>query len=218
MPHDHAHVLAEYCGLDPAAPPRIDGYVQHGWNVGDGLGPGTPYDDAAQGGTTTVQVTPTGEVIRAFTSLNGTMMNCSGGVMPWGSWITCEETVNGPDVGPDFTNTPNTAYEKPHGYVFEVPSDKESALAHEPVPLTAAGRFAHEAVSWDPEHGHLYMTEDDFGYASGFYRYIPDQRPEVGEVEQAGLQLRLHERPRLGAAELELPEALLRRIEEAGSR
>ncbi|GAA2619357.1 hypothetical protein [Paractinoplanes durhamensis] len=41
--YGHAHVLAEYCGLDPAKPPRIDGYVQHGWNVVDGLGPGTPY-------------------------------------------------------------------------------------------------------------------------------------------------------------------------------
>ncbi len=26
--------------------------------------------------------------------------------MPWGAWITCEETVNGPDVGDDFTRTP----------------------------------------------------------------------------------------------------------------
>ena len=25
--------------------------------------------------------------------------------MPWGAWVTCEETVNGPDVGPDFTGT-----------------------------------------------------------------------------------------------------------------
>jgi hypothetical protein len=41
--YGHAHVLAEYCGLDPAKPPTIDGYVQHGWNVVDGLGPGTPY-------------------------------------------------------------------------------------------------------------------------------------------------------------------------------
>ena len=23
--------------------------------------------------------------------------------MPWGAWVTCEETVNGPDVGADFT-------------------------------------------------------------------------------------------------------------------
>jgi hypothetical protein len=41
--YGHAHVLAEYCGLDPSGPPRIDGYLQHGWNVVDGLGAGTPY-------------------------------------------------------------------------------------------------------------------------------------------------------------------------------
>jgi hypothetical protein len=41
--YGHAHVLAEYCGLDPDDPPRIDGYLQHGWNVVDGLGAGTPY-------------------------------------------------------------------------------------------------------------------------------------------------------------------------------
>ena len=64
---------------------------------------GRPYDTSTGGGTTTILVTPRGEVVDAFTSLNGTQMNCSGGRMPWGSWITCEETVNGPDVGPDFT-------------------------------------------------------------------------------------------------------------------
>lgn len=41
--YGHAHVLAEYCGLDPQNPPRINGYLQHGWNVVDGLGGGTPY-------------------------------------------------------------------------------------------------------------------------------------------------------------------------------
>jgi hypothetical protein len=41
--YGHAHVLAQYCGLDPENPPRIDGYLQHGWNVVDGLGGGTPY-------------------------------------------------------------------------------------------------------------------------------------------------------------------------------
>ena len=28
-------------------------------------------------------------------SQTGTLSNCSGGPMPWGAWITCEETVNG---------------------------------------------------------------------------------------------------------------------------
>ena len=61
------------------------------------------YDAHGLGGTTSILVTPFGEVLEAWTSLNGTMMNCAGGGMPWGAWITCEETVNGPDVGPDFT-------------------------------------------------------------------------------------------------------------------
>jgi hypothetical protein len=41
--YGHAHVLARYCGLDPRNPPRINGYLQHGWNIGDGLALGTPY-------------------------------------------------------------------------------------------------------------------------------------------------------------------------------
>jgi hypothetical protein len=41
--YGHAHILAEYCGLDPEHPPRMNGYYQHGWNVVDGLGGGTPY-------------------------------------------------------------------------------------------------------------------------------------------------------------------------------
>ena len=32
--------------------------------------------------------------------------------MPWGSWITCEETINGPDVGPDFTGLPNASLQQ----------------------------------------------------------------------------------------------------------
>lgn len=40
--YGHAHVLAEYCGIT-GHPPRMNGYLQHGWNIGDGLAPGTPY-------------------------------------------------------------------------------------------------------------------------------------------------------------------------------
>ncbi len=152
------------------------------------FGPGTPYDEMAGGGTTTVQVNRRGGVLGSFTSLNGTMMNCSGGQMPWGAWITCEETVNGPDVEADFTGTSNVPLTKPHGYVFEVP------VSHQPgsgqsnrEPIRSAGRFAHEAVSFDPRKGHLYLTEDDFGFASGFYRYRPPAHPmKVGELRDGG--------------------------------
>jgi len=37
--YGHSHVLARYCGLDDSDPPRIQGYLQHGWNIGDGLAP-----------------------------------------------------------------------------------------------------------------------------------------------------------------------------------
>jgi secreted PhoX family phosphatase len=145
----------------------------------------TPYDPAARGGTTTVHVDLQGRVRRAYTSLHGTLRNCSGGIMPWGSWVTCEETVNGPDVGPDFSEKSNEPLQKRHGYVFEVPA---GGRVREPVPIRAAGRFSHEAVSFDPQRGHLYLTEDNHTYASGFYRYTPpndavaDQRIEDGGV------------------------------------
>ena len=142
------------------------------------FGPGAPYDAMAGGGTTTVQVTRKGEVVRSFTSLNGTMMNCSGGQMPWGAWVTCEETVNGPDVGPDFTGTSNVPLEERHGYVYEVPVSRFPGRGQSRrEPLRSAGRFAHEAVSFDPAGGHLYLTEDNFGFASGFYRYTPPNDP-----------------------------------------
>ena len=155
---------------------------------GTPFGPGAPYDSQAQGGATTIQVTGTGEVIRAFTSLNGTMMNCSGGRMPWGAWVTCEETVNGPDVGPDFTGTSNVPLTKPHGYVFEVPvSHQPGAGQSSRQPIRQAGRFAHEAVSFDPRGGHLYLTEDNFGFASGFYRYRAPRNPmKVGRLLDGG--------------------------------
>jgi secreted PhoX family phosphatase len=114
-------------------------------------------------------------------------MNCSGGRMPWGSWITCEETVNGPDVGPDFTGVSNVPLQQRHGFIFEVPARGQSDRE----PITAAGRFAHEAVAFDPRNGVLYQTEDNFGFPSGLYRYIPAQHPlDAGRlVNQGRLQM-----------------------------
>jgi uncharacterized protein len=141
------------------------------------------YDTMGQGGTTTNEVTLFGEVVSARTSLNGTQMNCSGGRMPWGAWVSCEETINGPDVGPDFTGVSNVQLTQRHGFIFEVPAQGESDRE----PITAAGRFAHEAAAFDPRHGVLYLTEDNFGFPSGLYRYIPNQHPlDVGRLVNDG--------------------------------
>ena len=44
-------------------------------------------------------------------------------------------------------------------------------------PITHAGRFAHESVAWDPKRGALYLSEDNFAFPSGFYKYVPPQDP-----------------------------------------
>lgn len=38
--YGHAHILARYCGLDDANPPRIAGVLQHGWTFVHGYGYG----------------------------------------------------------------------------------------------------------------------------------------------------------------------------------
>jgi secreted PhoX family phosphatase len=179
-------------------------------NAGPAFGDASKaYDPMAQGGTTTVEVTRFGEVVRSYTSLNGTQMNCSGGRMPWGSWVSCEETVNGPDVGPDFTGSPNTALTQRHGFVFEVPVDGESDRE----PLTSAGRFAHESVAYDPRGGALYLTEDNFGFPSGFYRYKPRRDPKhTGRLGNGGrLQaLKVKGKPNLNLAAAQPAKATYR--------
>lgn len=141
------------------------------------------YDPLGPGGTISVEVDRHGRVLRDWVSLNGTQMNCAGGAMPWGTWVSCEETVNGDDVGPDFNKTPNDGLAK-HGYLFEVPAHGVSSGE----PIRSAGRFPHEAAVADPATGFIYMTEDNFGFPSGFYRYRPPVDPrQVGRIEDGGV-------------------------------
>ena len=160
---------------------------------GAARGTGTPvYDSAALGGTSTVHVTYDGIVEHSYMSLGGTQMNCSGGRMPWGSWVTCEETVNGYDVGDDFTRAAgsnplaqatNSRLQKTHGFIFEVPSTGGATAQ----PITHAGRFPHESVAWDPRGGALYLSEDNFAFPSGFYKYVPPEDPmDAGRLLDGG--------------------------------
>lgn len=119
------------------------------------------------GGTTTlVYNEATGLVEKQYLSLAGTNRNCAGGVTPWNTWLTCEE---------DVTKRGEKA-EKDHGFVFEVPATDQIGLV-DPVPITAMGRFNHEAVAVDPKTGIVYQTED--AHDGLFYRYIPKRRGQL---------------------------------------
>lgn len=141
------------------------------------IGPAeTAYDERSGGGTTTLEVTRDRQLAASWISLNGTNFNCAGGASPWGSWISCEETVNGPDANKAFTGA-TLNLEQKHGYLFEVPVSRGAGELVMGEPIRSAGRFAHEAVAVDPASGIVYMTEDDFAYWSGFFRYIPPNNP-----------------------------------------
>ena len=124
------------------------------------------YDARGIAGTVTLDFDPVAfALVRDGVSLRGTLANCAGGIGWQGrSWISCEEISEGPGVRVD----------RRHGYCYQVP-----LAATGPVdarPITAMGRFLHEAVATDPVTGIVYLTEDNpRGYlaGSGFYRYLP---------------------------------------------
>ena len=131
--------------------------------------PGTDGKLPNLGGTTTILYdTRKHQTEKVYLSLAGTCRNCAGGPTPWGSWITCEETVQMPDE----------EYAMEHGYNFEVPAVLTGEPV-DPVPLKAMGRFNHEAVAVDPKSGIVYQTEDRPD--SLLYRFVPKTPGKLAE-------------------------------------
>ncbi|AOR35024.1 Tat pathway signal sequence domain protein [Streptomyces fodineus] len=125
---------------------------------------GLVYDPAAAGGCTVVEIRHGGDVAE-WVGIAGIAANCAGGSTPWGTWLTCEGTED---------KAGRYGFTKDHGYVFEVdPEDRRAN--HDPKPLKALGRFAHEAVVVDPKRGHLYLTEDASGPTGLLYRWTPPE-------------------------------------------
>ena len=132
------------------------------------------YDQGANkkpcgGGTSTIIYnSKTQSVEKEYLSLAGTLVNCGGGITPWNTWISCEETVD----------TKGSGLTKNHGYNFEViPS--ETVQLNQAIPLKDMGRFRHEAIAIDPKTNIAYQTEDR---KDGLiYRFIPNVKKQYAK-------------------------------------
>jgi uncharacterized protein len=130
------------------------------------------YDPTAFGGTTTlVYDEHRRRLVQDFVSLNGTTVNCAGGISYRRRfWLTGEETVGGPDAA-----DPAARFARRHGYLFQTPVRRGPNELEVGVPIVAAGRFSHEAAAVDQRSGIVYETEDPgSGVGAGFYRYTPE--------------------------------------------
>jgi len=136
------------------------------------------YDSAVDGGATTLVFdSEKGALLESRASLSGTLRNCSGGITPWNSWLSCEEEVL--NAGRAVFDERVVDLKRAHGFVFDVPFDRASNAE----PLVAMGQRVHEAAVVYPPSGDVYLTEDADPVA-GFYRFVPAVR---GELNRGGV-------------------------------
>lgn len=116
---------------------------------------------APAGGVGAVRFDVNGGIVDAYRICSGTSTNCSGGLTPWGTWMSCEEIE--------------------FGRVWECdPFGAAPAVAHPQL-----GRFRHEALAFDAPNGHVYLTEDRPDGRWYRYRYDDERAFAAGMLEVA---------------------------------
>jgi uncharacterized protein len=108
-----------------------------------------------QGGCSAIRFRSNGSIHSAYSILSGTSRNCSGGITPWRTYLSCEETS------------------VPPGQVYECDPYKPGVG----VLRAAMGAFNHEAAVIDPATGHAYLTEDEPD--GRLYRFVPTLRGDL---------------------------------------
>ena len=101
----------------------------------------------AAGGVGVIAFDPAGSVVDAYSILSGTTRNCSGGMTPWGTYLSGEEHAG--------------------GGVYECDPLRPGEGMHRP----QLGTFQHEMIAVDPFDGTVYMVEDN--EAGRLYRFTP---------------------------------------------